>query len=141
MTPVIVDWVDIVSELVWNSKETPRKLPRFKTVGFLLDVREDSVWICDTEKEIGNRCGFPLGCIKEIVDGKGQVLFQEQSGSLQKLQLRLKQESKTSKTGKGTAKQSANKRCSRKYSLQTEETCGPQVDPQVQGTGSLESNL
>jgi hypothetical protein len=129
MTPVIIDWVDIVSELVWNSKETPRKLPRFKTVGFLLDVKEDSVWICDTEKEIGNRCGFPLGCIKEIVDGKGQVLFTEQQGSLQKLQLRLKQEKAAGKTFKGTAKQPANKRCSRKYSLPPTETEVQAVDP------------
>jgi hypothetical protein len=122
MTPVIIEWVDIVSELVWNSKETPRKLPRFKTVGFLLDVREDSIWICDTEKEIGNRCGFPIGCIKEIVDGKGQVLFTEQQGSLQELQVRLKQESTARKTSKGTAKQPANKRCSRKYSLPTQDS-------------------
>jgi hypothetical protein len=122
MTLVVIDWVDIVSELVWNAKEPPRKLPRFKTVGFLLDIKEDSIWICDTEKEIGNRCGFPLGCIKEIIDGKGEVLFTEQQGSLQELQLRLKQDQAAAKTRKRTTKQRADSNSSKKYSLPKKST-------------------
>ena len=65
---VVIKWVDIVTDLVWNGGEDakPLELPVFETVGFLFSKDEEKITICDSVPGIGNRCAFPLGCVLEI---------------------------------------------------------------------------
>ena len=68
MKPVIIKWIDITSDMVWNDKPTPLKCMEFQTIGFLIEEGKDSISICDTDPGFGNRCIFPKGCVKEIIE-------------------------------------------------------------------------
>ena len=64
---VIVKWVDIVSDLVWNDHDgKDLELPIFHTVGFFLSEDDEKLVIHDTQPGTGNRCAFPKGCILEL---------------------------------------------------------------------------
>ena len=127
MKPVVIKWVDIVSELVWNEKVKPLQLPIFNSIGFLVSIDEEKVIICDTDPGTGNRCGFPLGCVIEIMEldnGKTHKgpWHQVTGDSLQKLQVRGEPKSKTGTVSKGTAQQRTGKSRSKKYSLPQEDS-------------------
>jgi hypothetical protein len=79
MKIVVVEWQDIITDMVWNGEPEPLDPPVFKTVGFLMEETEDKIVICDTDPGTGNRCAFPVGCIISIeevrVDEKDFTIF------------------------------------------------------------------
>jgi len=106
MTLVVIEWEDIYSETGW-CEDTDLCCPVFRTVGFLVKEDKKKVIIADTEPDQGTLTVFPRGCIlkiEEVKYGKGQVIKQEQSGTLQELPVRKQPAKKVRKTGKGTAK-------------------------------------
>lgn len=66
MRIVVVEWQDIIADMVWNDLPEELDLPVFKTVGYLIEQTDDKIVICDTDPGIGNRCAFPKGCIISI---------------------------------------------------------------------------
>lgn len=73
MQPVIIKWVDITTELIWNDN-TPKVKPlEFTSIGFLVEDRDEYVVVSDTDGEWGQHTAYPRGCILEmrkLKDGK-----------------------------------------------------------------------
>ena len=73
MKPVIIKWVDITTELIWNDA-TPKVKPlEFTSIGFLVEDRDEYVVFSDTDGEWGQHTAYPRGCIlrmRELKDGK-----------------------------------------------------------------------
>lgn len=73
MKPVIIKWVDITTELVWND-EVPKVKPlEFTSIGFLIHECDQYVVVSDTDGEWGQHTAYPRGCIIEmrgLKDGK-----------------------------------------------------------------------
>ena len=70
MKPVIIKWVDITSELVWND-ETPKIKPmEFTSIGFLVEENENYIVVNDTDGEWGQHTAYPKGCVKKIIQLK-----------------------------------------------------------------------
>jgi hypothetical protein len=63
---VLVKWVDIVADMVWNGEPEPLEPLEFNTVGYLIEEDETKIVICDTLPGIGNRCAFPIGCVISV---------------------------------------------------------------------------
>ena len=69
MKPVIVKWVDITSELIWND-EGKIKPMEFTSIGFLVEDNDDFIVLNDTEGEWGQHTAYPKGCVKKIIQLK-----------------------------------------------------------------------
>jgi hypothetical protein len=70
MKPVIIKWVDITSELVWND-ETPKIKPmEFTSIGFLVEENDNYIVVNDTDGEWGQHTAYPKGCVKKIINLK-----------------------------------------------------------------------
>ena len=67
MKPVLIKWVDITSELVWNDDSCKIKPMEFTSIGFLVEQNKEYVVLSDTEGDWGQFTAYPKGCIKEIV--------------------------------------------------------------------------
>jgi len=73
MQPVIIKWVDITTELVWNDDKPKIKPLEFTSIGFLVEDRDEYVVVSDTDGEWGQHTAYPRGCIlqmRELKDGK-----------------------------------------------------------------------
>jgi len=66
MKPVIVKWVDITSELIWNDEGKVKPL-KFTSIGFLVEENDDYIVLNDTDGEWGQHTAYPRGCITEII--------------------------------------------------------------------------
>lgn len=73
MKPVIIKWVDITTELIWND-DTPKVKPmEFTSIGFLIEDCAEYVVVSDTQGQWGQHTAYPRGCIlemRELKDGK-----------------------------------------------------------------------
>lgn len=70
-TPVIVNWVDIVSWSGWNDElidSGEDKPAEYTTIGFLISHDEEKLTITDTYPDVGNVVTFPIGCVKSIIE-------------------------------------------------------------------------
>ena len=73
MKPVIIKWVDITTELIWNDEAPKVKPLEFTSIGFLVEDRDEYVVVSDTDGEWGQHTAYPKGCIlqmRELKDGK-----------------------------------------------------------------------
>jgi hypothetical protein len=73
MQPVIIKWVDITTELIWNDSTPKVKPMEFTSIGFLIEDRDEYVVVSDTDGEWGQHTAYPRGCILEmrkLKDGK-----------------------------------------------------------------------
>ena len=66
MKPVIIKWVDITSELVWNDEGKVKPM-EFTSIGFLVEQNKDYIVLNDTDGEWGQQTAYPKGCVKEII--------------------------------------------------------------------------
>jgi len=73
MQPVIIKWIDITTELIWNDEAPKVKPMEFTSIGFLIEDRDEYVVVSDTDGEWGQHTAYPRGCILEmrkLKDGK-----------------------------------------------------------------------
>ena len=73
MQPVIIKWVDITTELIWNDSTPKVKPMEFTSIGFLVEERDEYVVVSDTDGEWGQHTAYPRGCIiemRQLKDGK-----------------------------------------------------------------------
>ena len=73
MKPVIIKWVDITTELIWNDEVPKIKPLEFTSIGFLSEDTDQYVVVSDTDGEWGQYTAYPRGCIiemRELKDGK-----------------------------------------------------------------------
>jgi hypothetical protein len=68
MKPVIIKWVDITSELVWNEETEAVKPMEFTSIGFLIEKNDEYVVLSDTDGEWGQHTAYPNGCVKELIE-------------------------------------------------------------------------
>jgi hypothetical protein len=65
--PVIVEWEDITTYMVWNDSEE-QEMCTFKTIGFLIEENDQYYKLCDTAPDIGQVTKYPKGCIVSITE-------------------------------------------------------------------------
>lgn len=73
MKPVIIKWVDITTELIWNDSTPKVKPMEFTSIGFLSEETDQYVVVSDTDGDWGQYTAYPKGCIiemRELKDGK-----------------------------------------------------------------------
>lgn len=68
MQPVIIKWVDITTELVWNDDKPKIKPLEFTSIGFLIEDCDQYVVVSDTDGEWGQHTAYPKGCVLEITE-------------------------------------------------------------------------
>jgi len=66
MQPVIIKWIDITTELIWNDEAPKVKPMEFTSIGFLIEDRDEYVVVSDTDGEWGQHTAYPRGCILEM---------------------------------------------------------------------------
>jgi hypothetical protein len=66
MKKVLITWEDIESHMVWNEEPEDVECPTFETLGFLMELTNAKVVICDTDPGYGQVTVFPRGAVVSI---------------------------------------------------------------------------